>query len=138
MGDPRRARNRRYILEKRAKTKCIGCPTGRGITYHHRNPKEKSFNISEAARLKVSIERLDIELVKCDALCEECHRLEHENRIRVPWGFSPEEFSVSTLTDDTITVIIVYAPSQTAYIGCHPTSRRLAHDQAFELFMNDI
>lgn len=47
------------------------------LTFHHRNPEEKSFNISNPETR--SWEKLRNELDKCDILCHNCHsELEHE------------------------------------------------------------
>jgi len=136
--DRRRKRNRLFIICRKARDKCVRCGTKRNLTYHHRDPGKKLFNISEAPRLKVSLDKLQAEFNKCDALCSRCHTLEHNNVVLPPFGFSSAEFSVSTLTDGGFVVIVVHATTQMVYVGEHPTSRRLAHDQAIELFLEDM
>ncbi len=44
--------------------------------FHHRNPSEKSFNIS--SKRMSTFERIKKELDKCDLLCSNCHRKEHQ------------------------------------------------------------
>ena len=45
------------------------------LDFHHRNPKEKDFVISNKARCK--LETLIEEISKCDVLCANCHREWH-------------------------------------------------------------
>lgn len=45
------------------------------LDFHHRNPEEKDFNISDKSR--VPLEKLQIEINKCDVLCANCHREWH-------------------------------------------------------------
>lgn len=45
------------------------------LVFHHRDPKEKDFRISEKNR---KWEQVEIELDKCDLLCSNCHHEEHE------------------------------------------------------------
>lgn len=45
----------------------------RCLDFHHRNPEEKSYNISHGLSNKLSLETLMIEISKCDLLCRNCH-----------------------------------------------------------------
>ena len=60
------------------KTACARC----GIThpavleFHHRNPAEKDFLLSVGVA-KYSLERLRIEVAKCEIICSNCHRIHH-------------------------------------------------------------
>lgn len=52
--------------------------------FHHRDPALKDRDPSKM--LQLSLERLTIELDKCDLLCANCHRLKHhiwENQVDV-------------------------------------------------------
>src|SRR4051794_20027001 len=76
------ANHRRFVLKTRAIEykggKCIKCGYVKcidALTFHHRNPKEKSFNISGSHTRKWS--ELQKELDKCDLLCHNCHAEEH-------------------------------------------------------------
>lgn len=51
--------------------KCVGA-----LEFHHRNPEEKEFTF--AKYMQSSEEKLKVELDKCDLLCANCHREEHE------------------------------------------------------------
>lgn len=45
------------------------------LDFHHRNPKEKDYTISDKSRLSLS--QLQNEIDKCDVLCANCHREWH-------------------------------------------------------------
>lgn len=59
---------------------CGYCKSLWALDFHHRDPKEKDFNL---ARMKTRSEELiRAELDKCTLLCANCHREEHE-RLRM-------------------------------------------------------
>ena len=45
------------------------------LDFHHRNPEEKEFTISD--RTRTSLDKLKKEIEKCDILCANCHREWH-------------------------------------------------------------
>lgn len=45
--------------------------------FHHRNSKEKSFNLNSNIIGNKSIKEVYKEADKCDLLCSNCHRLHH-------------------------------------------------------------
>lgn len=49
------------------------------LELHHKNPQEKSFDVSDAIyhKIRVSDEDILIELNKCVLLCANCHRELH-------------------------------------------------------------
>jgi hypothetical protein len=47
------------------------------LQFHHRNPREKDFTISNACSWGWSIERILKEMEKCDVLCANCHAKRH-------------------------------------------------------------
>ncbi len=51
--------------------KCIDCNSTSGLEFDHRNPEEKSFNVS--GKLHHSWEKIKAELDKCDLRCVACH-----------------------------------------------------------------
>lgn len=57
--------------------KCIKCGEKRFylLDFHHRDPAEKDFTISDHTR--ASFEILKNEIEKCDVLCSNCHREWH-------------------------------------------------------------
>ena len=47
------------------------------LEFHHKNPSEKDFLISQAWIKGYSIERIIKKIAKCEVLCANCHRKEH-------------------------------------------------------------
>ena len=45
------------------------------LDFHHKNPQEKEFSISDHSR--ASLETIKKEIEKCDVLCANCHREWH-------------------------------------------------------------
>lgn len=66
-----RTKKRQYIQNK--KRPCEKCGESRLylIQFHHRNPAEKSFEISQC--LDKGIKKIDEEINKCVCLCPNCH-----------------------------------------------------------------
>lgn len=63
--------------------KCQDCGYNRSIAaleFHHRNPKEKSFDFSHVRLTSwdKNEEKIISELDKCDLICANCHRERHE------------------------------------------------------------
>jgi hypothetical protein len=64
------------IIIPQGLNKCSKCGYDKcfhAIDFHHRDPKEKKFNIGSMLRTKITPENLE-ELAKCDPLCANCHR----------------------------------------------------------------
>lgn len=76
------ARNKVFILgTKKGSDGCQHCGYRLHTSilhYHHINPPNKSFAISEAKDR--SIETIQEEIDKCILLCPNCHALEHLNK----------------------------------------------------------
>ncbi len=53
----------------------------RAISFHHRDPKEKSFKISDGFTHNMSFDALKKEAEKCDALCMNCHVILHRTSL---------------------------------------------------------
>lgn len=63
--------------------KCIICGYNRyhgALDFHHRNPKDKLFDISKkfSVRSNQGWNNLKLEAEKCDLLCANCHREKHD------------------------------------------------------------
>lgn len=67
---------REYIKERRTHCQGPGCGRTDKLTFHHRDPAEKSFTIGNLAwgRAFYGFKRLQEEIDKCDVLCEDCHK----------------------------------------------------------------
>lgn len=60
--------------------KCLICGYNKCISaleFHHRDPKEKDFHLGQDGHSR-SWERIKKEIDKCDLLCANCHREEHD------------------------------------------------------------
>lgn len=53
----------------------------RALSFHHRDQREKSFEISKGFTHSVGIEALKKEAEKCDVLCMNCHTIEHRGSL---------------------------------------------------------
>ena len=69
--------NRAYINAYKAVRGCAVCGECRVdcLDLHHRVTALKSFELSHARDR--SIDKIDVELAKCDVLCANCHRVLH-------------------------------------------------------------
>jgi len=82
-----KARNKIYLQERRKwyneykqTLKCSKCGENHPacLEFHHQNPKEKEFGISEALRqLNLGKEDILKEIDKCEVLCSNCHKKLH-------------------------------------------------------------
>ena len=84
--DKRRAYNKKYREKMRkwyndlkSTMSCMDCGESHiaCIVFHHRNPKEKRFNVADRQSVTSSKKRLLEEIAKCDVLCSNCHRKRH-------------------------------------------------------------
>lgn len=77
-----RIRIKKYLDDYKTDSGCIVCGENHIATleFHHRDPREKEDNLTEAIRCKWSIARTDREIAKCDILCSNCHRKLHYDK----------------------------------------------------------
>lgn len=79
----RNKQRRRAILDwlRRYKStlKCIDCGIKHPavLCFHHRDPKNKKFTISDDRLRITSLKRLQSEIEKCDVVCVNCHAKRH-------------------------------------------------------------
>jgi hypothetical protein len=71
----RNARMYEVYQQIKATLRCADCGENHPATlhFHHRNPKEKEFNIADFVRSGKSVEALEKEMSKCIVLCANCH-----------------------------------------------------------------
>ena len=77
----RRERIKQYLLKRRG-GKCVRCGYSKSpsaLCFHHRDPKNKLFNISGVRLIAISLQRLEKEADKCDVLCANCHAEVHDH-----------------------------------------------------------
>ena len=71
-----------FVLEEmqRRGGKCAKCGFSdiRALDWHHLDPNEKVNSISEMVRDRVSMDKLQAELDKCELICANCHRIEEQ------------------------------------------------------------
>lgn len=73
-----RAEKAEYIRRLREITACMDCGKRYHhsmMEFHHRNPIEKMFNVSEATNR--NWEKVLAEIDKCDIICANCHNYRH-------------------------------------------------------------
>jgi hypothetical protein len=77
----RRAALLEWYTSYKATLRCKNCNEWRSecLQFHHRNPEEKLFDVSDCIRNGVSLETLQAEIAKCDVLCANCHAIETQN-----------------------------------------------------------
>lgn len=59
--------------------KCEACGYDKCVAafdFHHRDPKEKDFSISEVSHRNIDLVKKELD--KCNLLCSNCHREEHD------------------------------------------------------------
>ncbi len=63
-------------LKEIAGCKHCGIRDARVLDFHHRSPKTKKIGISIAVMRVWSLKKIFREVLKCDVLCSNCHRIE--------------------------------------------------------------
>lgn len=74
----RRQEARAYINDYKKKHPCIVCGTTKDLQFHHLEPDEKIYCVSDMVKMRCSIKTIDKEIKKCVILCKKCHE-EHHN-----------------------------------------------------------
>jgi len=77
--DRRRKKMKKFAVDHLG-GKCTRCGYNKCIAaleFHHRDPKEKEFGIGSGNTM--ALEKLLIELNKCELLCANCHRELHSD-----------------------------------------------------------
>jgi hypothetical protein len=73
----RREKARQWLATQ--KFACIKCGESNAacLDFHHRDPKEKDFQIGYAVCTERKRQRVLMEIAKCEVLCANCHRKHH-------------------------------------------------------------
>lgn len=72
------------------------------LEFHHVNPEEKSFGITDGTSATKALEKQLEEMKKCILVCANCHRGIHAGHIQIPKNYKDlycEEVAQSLLTD---------------------------------------
>lgn len=74
-------RNVEWYNEYKSKLKCSKCNEDHPacLEFHHDDPNEKEYNVSELIRTTYSIEKIIKEIEKCTIFCSNCHKKYHYN-----------------------------------------------------------
>lgn len=86
-----RGATRKIFFVNQLGGKCKMCGYNKNysaLAFHHRNPSEKEFNIDIRKFSNLSIEKLQIEIDKCDLLCHNCHNELHHPNCKLNCGSS--------------------------------------------------
>ena len=75
----KRSEIRQWLVEYKSTLRCERCGFDHpaSICFHHRSGVVKLFDISKAPSTEKSIEEVKRELLKCEALCANCHLIHH-------------------------------------------------------------
>lgn len=79
--------NTKNLALKAFKTKCCICEYSKcssALHFHHINPAEKTFALSEMLSNPKEWGTIVLELKKCVLVCSNCHAEIHENLIKIP------------------------------------------------------
>lgn len=73
----RRAANHKYVWSVKEQGCCVFCGEQRPevLNFHYREPKEKSFEISQPRARP--LDKVKFEIAKCDIMCFNCHTSLH-------------------------------------------------------------
>ena len=85
----RRRKDRNLLLVNEYRTSCLFCESKDNLQFHHINPNEKKFDVTQ--NLKYSQETILKEINKCWCLCKKCHIKLH-NRLVDPL---PSTYNIS-------------------------------------------
>lgn len=61
--------------------KCVACDATTGLQFHHRDPSQKAFKVSQAIASNWSRERILTEAAKCELRCHRHHIEVHATEI---------------------------------------------------------
>lgn len=85
--------NRKRLLRKqynnyKQQLQCSCCPEKEPccLEFHHKDGKQKDFNLAIAAAYGYSWDRILEEIEKCIVVCSNCHKKIHKGKITLPDG----------------------------------------------------
>lgn len=76
----------RAVVEEAKQGSCLDCHETHppwAMDFDHRPGTKKKFNVSDALRASVTVERLKAEIAKCDLICALCHRYRTHGQRRI-------------------------------------------------------
>ena len=77
----RKAATIEYVQEIKSQLRCADCGEHHPATlqFHHVNSEDKMFNVADAVRNGLGLDRIKKEISKCIVLCANCHAVRHYN-----------------------------------------------------------
>lgn len=98
----RKAATYEYVQAIKKQLCCADCGERHPavLQFHHLNAKDKTFNIADAARNGISLDRIKKEIEKCVVLCANCHIIRHfdmRNKKQTRPGIAGEIEELDTL-----------------------------------------
>jgi hypothetical protein len=93
-----RQRTRRicaWLAEYKKQSHCKNCGLAdfRVLTFHHRNPEDKTGHVGDLAGRGWSLQRVQAEIALCEVLCANCHLIEHHESRELSSGLLSESSS---------------------------------------------
>ena len=97
----RKAATYEYVQEIKSQLCCADCGERHPATlqFHHLNAQDKMFNVADAVRNGLSLDRIRKVISKCIVLCANCHAIRHyhmRNNKRTSPGIAGEFEELST------------------------------------------
>jgi hypothetical protein len=70
-----------YVQHIKSQLRCTDCSEQHPATlqFHHLDAQDKQFNVADAVRNGISLDRIKKEISKCIVLCANCHLIRHYN-----------------------------------------------------------
>jgi hypothetical protein len=98
----RKADTYEYVQNIKNQLSCVDCGERHPATlqFHHLNLEDKMFNVADAVRNGLSLDRIKQEISKCIVLCANCHAIRHfnmRNKKRTSPGIAGEFEELNTL-----------------------------------------
>src|SRR5260221_3707871 len=71
----------RVVQNSKSQLRCVDCGERHpaALQFHHLNAEDKQFNIADAVRNGISLDRIKKEISKYIVLCANCHLIRHYN-----------------------------------------------------------
>lgn len=76
-GKEQAIRIRKFMYDYKSKNPCVDCGETNPVVldFDHKEQSNKSFGLSKACAKKISMDKLKLEISKCDVRCANCHRI---------------------------------------------------------------
>lgn len=81
--DNKKLEVKNWLREYKTSLRCVICGENHPacLDFHHRDPKNKTREVSVMSEWGYSVKRILEEISKCDVLCANCHRKLHYNGV---------------------------------------------------------